>query len=107
MSHIVMKEISAISKLSHKNIVGYKGCWVEAEEPPTERVEKVLKKIQRLDRAKEFKGIKTKSFLEKNDCELDENEEEEDSDQAFRRKRAEQDDKLLCGENPNTLPIHS
>jgi translation initiation factor 2-alpha kinase 4 len=25
-----MKEIEAISKLNHKNIVGYKGCWVEA-----------------------------------------------------------------------------
>ena len=33
LSHPAMKEINAISKLSHKNIVGYKGCWVEAQEP--------------------------------------------------------------------------
>ena len=32
LDHPAMKEIEAISKLSHKNIVGYKGCWVEAEE---------------------------------------------------------------------------
>lgn len=28
--HPAMKEIQAISKLSHKNIVGYYGCWIEA-----------------------------------------------------------------------------
>ena len=33
LSHPAMKEIGAISRLNHDNIVGYKGCWVEAEEP--------------------------------------------------------------------------
>ena len=45
MSHPAMKEIAAISKLCHKNIVGYKGCWVEAEEPPPERIKKIMKKL--------------------------------------------------------------
>jgi len=45
LSHPAMKEIGAISKLSHTNIVGYKGCWVEAQEPDQERLNKVLKKI--------------------------------------------------------------
>lgn len=31
--HPAMKEIEAISKLNHTNIVGYKGCWVESVEP--------------------------------------------------------------------------
>ena len=31
LNHPAMKEIQAISKLAHKNIVGYKGCWVEAQ----------------------------------------------------------------------------
>jgi len=45
LSHPAMKEIGAISKLIHTNIVGYKGCWVEAQEPDQERLNKVLKKI--------------------------------------------------------------
>lgn len=36
-----MKEIQAISKLYHKNIVGYKGCWVEAGEPETDRLKRI------------------------------------------------------------------
>jgi hypothetical protein len=44
-SHPAMKEIAAISKLDHTNIVGYKGCWVEAEEPSEERIQKVLNRI--------------------------------------------------------------
>lgn len=65
-----MKEISAISKLSHKNIVGYKGCWIEAEEPNSDRISKVLKKIQRKERPN---GVKEKSFLD-----IDEKEEEQE-----------------------------
>ena len=40
-----MREIQAISKLAHKNIVGYQGCWVEAEQPDTERVAKILSRL--------------------------------------------------------------
>ena len=47
MGHPAMKEINAISKLSHKNIVGYKGCWVEAEEPKGTIIQKVLNKLKR------------------------------------------------------------
>jgi hypothetical protein len=36
-----MKEIEAISKLNHKNIVGYKGCWVEAQEPDLDRLKRI------------------------------------------------------------------
>lgn len=43
-NHPAMKEIEAISKLSHDNIVGYKGCWVEAEEPDRKIVERILLK---------------------------------------------------------------
>lgn len=32
-SNPAMKEIEAISNLNHKNIVGYYGCWVEAQKP--------------------------------------------------------------------------
>jgi hypothetical protein len=43
--HTAMKEIQAISKLSHKNIVGYKGCWVEADEPNEDRVNQINKRV--------------------------------------------------------------
>lgn len=43
-----MKEIQAISKLYHKNIVGYKGCWVEAGDPETDRLKQITAKINRL-----------------------------------------------------------
>jgi hypothetical protein len=36
-----MKEIEAMTKLSHENIVGYKGCWVEADEPDCKRLNKI------------------------------------------------------------------
>jgi hypothetical protein len=42
-----MKEIEAISKLSHKNIVGYKGCWVEADEPDRDRLQRIANKIKK------------------------------------------------------------
>jgi uncharacterized protein YaeQ len=42
-----MKEIQAISKLSHKNIVGYKSCWIEADEPDEERLDRICEKIKR------------------------------------------------------------
>jgi len=45
--HPAMKEIEAMTKLSHKNIVGYKGCWVEADEPDTDRLKKVADKLKR------------------------------------------------------------
>ena len=44
LSHPAMKEIEAISKLSHKNIVGYKGCWVEAQEPDLDRIKRIQEK---------------------------------------------------------------
>ena len=45
LQHPAMKEITAISRLSHKNIVGYKGCWVEADEPDENRLEKIMQKL--------------------------------------------------------------
>ena len=39
-----MKEIEAISKLSHKNIVGYKGCWVEGGDPDTDILDRIQAK---------------------------------------------------------------
>lgn len=42
-----MKEIQAISKLAHKNIVGYKGCWVEADEPNIDCLKKINSKIRK------------------------------------------------------------
>lgn len=42
-----MREIQAISKLAHKNIVGYQGCWVEAEQPDTDRVAKILSRLHK------------------------------------------------------------
>lgn len=44
LSHPAMKEIEAISKLSHENIVGYKGCWVESEEPDLNRIDRIQQK---------------------------------------------------------------
>lgn len=44
ITHPAMKEIGAISRLSHTNIVGYKGCWVEAREPDTSTINLILKK---------------------------------------------------------------
>jgi serine/threonine protein kinase len=41
LHHPAMKEIEAIAKLSHKNIVGYKGCWVEAHDPDIDRINKI------------------------------------------------------------------
>lgn len=32
-THPAMKEIEALVKLDHPNIVGYKGCWIEAKYP--------------------------------------------------------------------------
>ena len=45
-NHYAMKEIEAISKLSHINIVGYKGCWVEAAEPDSNQVANIIKKLK-------------------------------------------------------------
>lgn len=42
-----MKEIQAISQLSHKNIVGYKGCWIEADEPDFAKVKKINSRFTR------------------------------------------------------------
>lgn len=42
-----MREIQAISKLYHKNIVRYQGCWVEADEPDEVKLKKILKKSRR------------------------------------------------------------
>jgi len=42
-----MKEIEAMTKLSHENIVGYKGCWVETDEPESERLEKIANKLKK------------------------------------------------------------
>jgi hypothetical protein len=42
-----MKEILAISKLEHRNIVGYKGCWVEAEELELDRLNRIAQKIKK------------------------------------------------------------
>ena len=78
LSHPAMKEIGAISKLSHKNIVGYKGCWVEAEEPCQERLNKVLKKLQRRDNPRGGKALD--SLI------IDENEEQQDPDHEFKIK---------------------
>ena len=44
LSNPAMKEIEAISKLSHKNIVGYKGCWVEGGDPKTEMIDRIMAK---------------------------------------------------------------
>ena len=44
LSHPAMKEIEAISKLGHKNIVGYKGCWVEAGTVDETRMTKIQAK---------------------------------------------------------------
>ena len=41
LNHPAMKEIQAISKLSHKNIVGYKGCWVESEDADLDRIHRI------------------------------------------------------------------
>ena len=46
-NHYAMKEIEAISKLSHINIVGYKGCWVEAAEPDSTQVAKIIKNLSK------------------------------------------------------------
>jgi hypothetical protein len=71
-----MKEIEAISRLEHKNIVGYKGCWVEAEDPDTEKVNKVLKKIQRRENPKGGKALE--------DGVIPEGEESQDPDYEFK-----------------------
>jgi hypothetical protein len=42
-----MKEIEAMTKLSHENIVGYKGCWVEADEPDCDRLNKIALKLKK------------------------------------------------------------
>jgi serine/threonine protein kinase len=52
LTHPAMKEIEAISKLAHKNIVGYKGCWVEADEPELDRLTRITSKIQKRQQRK-------------------------------------------------------
>ena len=47
LNHPAMKEIQAISKLSHKNIVGYKGCWVESEDADLDRIHLIKDKQHR------------------------------------------------------------
>lgn len=42
-----MKEIQAISKLVHKNIVRYQGCWVEADEPDENQLNKIVQKMNK------------------------------------------------------------
>lgn len=42
-----MREIEAISNLAHKNIVGYKGCWVEAAEIEASKLQRITSKIQK------------------------------------------------------------
>jgi len=44
LQHPCMKEIEAVSKLTHKNIVRYYGCWVEAQEPDVDRVKRIQEK---------------------------------------------------------------
>jgi len=36
-----------MTKLSHENIVGYKGCWVEADEPDRQRLDKISEKLKK------------------------------------------------------------
>lgn len=57
LSHTAMKEIEAISKLCHNNIVGYKGCWVEAEEPNRQRLDKIICKVLKRERKTKEKLI--------------------------------------------------
>lgn len=45
--HPAMKEIEAISKLQHKNIVGYRGCWIESEDVDTEELNRILRRLNR------------------------------------------------------------
>jgi serine/threonine protein kinase len=47
LQHPAMKEIEAISKLSHENIVGYKGCWIEADEPDLKRLHRIQTKLNK------------------------------------------------------------
>ena len=47
LNHPAMKEIQAISKLQHKNIVGYKGCWVESENADLDRIHRIQDKQHR------------------------------------------------------------
>ena len=44
-----MKEIEAISRLDHANIVAYKGCWVETCDLNQERLKKIALKIEARD----------------------------------------------------------
>ena len=65
-----MKEIEAISKLTHKNIVGYKGCWVEAEEPNSDRVKRIQEKqLRRKKRAQNYEI--NEKICERNDDDSD------------------------------------
>jgi hypothetical protein len=47
LQHPAMKEIEAISKLQHKNIVGYRGCWIEAEEVDTSELQRIMHRVNR------------------------------------------------------------
>ena len=63
LSHPAMKEIEAISKLlSHKNIVGYKCCWVEAENPNMERIKKIVDKQNRRRKLKGQAGANVREM---------------------------------------------
>jgi hypothetical protein len=48
--HPAMKEIQAISKLVHKNIVRYQGCWVEADEPDENQLNRMVQKINKTNK---------------------------------------------------------
>jgi len=47
LSHPAMKEIEAISKLNHKNIVGYKGCWIETDDLDQEQLDAIIRRLKR------------------------------------------------------------
>ena len=44
--HFVYREIVAISKVQHKNVVRYYACWIENQEPKRDTVTRIIKKIK-------------------------------------------------------------
>lgn len=70
LSNPAMKEIEAISRLNHKNIVGYKGCWVEAQKPDLDRVKRIQEKQQKRKK-KQYAFEVDEKICERNDDDSD------------------------------------
>lgn len=68
--HPVYREIGAISQVLHKNVVRYFACWIEAIDPDSEVIDKVVKKIEKRAREKTLEYMQEKGSEDSSDAQL-------------------------------------